>query len=78
VTNYPGWVAEMVTENDCGKAAVPDDPDALADAIEFIADNKKALPKMGASGLALAKREFDRNALAEKFVSVLEMTAKKS
>ena len=77
VTNYPGWVAQMVSENECGNVAVPDNPDALADAIEAIADNKDALPKMGANGLALAKREFDRNALAEKFVNVLENIGKK-
>lgn len=75
VTNYPGWVAQMVSDNDCGKVAVPDDPHALADALEYIADNKQSLPQMGANGLALAKRDFDRNALAEKFVSVLETAA---
>ncbi len=77
VTNYPGWVAGMITDNNCGKAVAPDAPEALADAIEYIADNKAALPDMGARGLALAKAEFDRATLAAKFVAVLEKTATK-
>ena len=76
VCNYPGWVAEMVDGEDCGQTCVPDNPDALADAIEYMADNKAKLPQMGENALTLAKREFDRNALAQKFVTVLESTAR--
>ena len=67
----------MVEGNDCGQVAVPDNPDALADAIEYIADNKSSLPKMGANGLALANREFDRNKLSDKFAAVLEDVAQR-
>ena len=77
VTNYPGWVADMVTDNNCGKAVAPDAPEAFADALEYIADNKTDLPKIGARGLALAKAEFDRESLAAKFVAVLEKAATK-
>ncbi len=76
VTNYPGWVADMVEGEDCGKSCVADNPDALADALEYIADNKTKLPQMGDNALTLAQREFDRNKLADTFVAVLETTAR--
>lgn len=69
VNNYPGWVAEMVTENHCGFAVPPDDPVAFADAIESAAGNRKGLPEMGANAGSLAKREFDRELLSRRWVS---------
>jgi len=34
VNNYPGWVADLVTEHQCGWTVAPDAPDAFADALE--------------------------------------------
>lgn len=69
VNNYPGWVAKMIREDNCGFAVPPDDPKAFADALEKAADNKKELPALGENASRLAKREFDRELLARRWVS---------
>jgi len=69
LNNYPGWLASMITENDCGYSVVPDDPSSFADALIYAADNRCDLPSMGLNAQALAKREFNRHDLADKWVN---------
>ncbi len=68
LTNYPGWVADLINENDCGFAVEPVSPEALADALEQAADNRPALKQMGQNAHALAKADFDRQVLASRWV----------
>ncbi len=68
LNNYPGWLAEMIDEHQCGFAVTPDNPAAFADALEQAAANRPALQAMGQRGLALAKAQFARQALADKWV----------
>jgi glycosyltransferase involved in cell wall biosynthesis len=70
--NYPGWLAELVHEHQCGYAVPAGDPEKLADALIHAADHRSELPSMGARALALAKRDFDRSILAERFSEWLE------
>jgi len=72
LNNYPGWLAEMINENDCGFAVPPDDPEAFADALERGADDRQALKDMGRRAGTLAEEEFDREKLGEEFVDWLE------
>ena len=69
INNYPGWLADMIVENQCGYAVVPDNAVAFADALVQAADNKAQLPEMGRRAQQLARREFDRQQLADKWVS---------
>ena len=73
--NYPGWLEEMVRESRCGFAVPPDDPIAFADALCRAADDRVSLRTMGEMAQALARRQFDRRHLADRFVDVLERTA---
>ncbi len=75
LNNYPGWVAEMVASHRCGLAVPPEDAEKFADALEYFADHRDQLPEMGARGQALAKQEFDRDVLADKWSEVLEGAA---
>lgn len=68
LNNYPGWLAELITEQDCGFAVPPEDPDACADALERAAADRAALKKMGKRGRALAETRFSRSLLADGFV----------
>jgi glycosyltransferase involved in cell wall biosynthesis len=68
LNNYPGWLAEMIDEHQCGFAVTPDNPTAFADALEHAAADRPALQAMGQRGLALAKAQFARQALADKWV----------
>jgi glycosyltransferase involved in cell wall biosynthesis len=72
LNNYPGWVAEMLSENECGKVVPPEDPAAFAAALEAMANDRAGLEEMGRRGRRLAEREFDRLILAERFCRVLE------
>jgi glycosyltransferase involved in cell wall biosynthesis len=69
LNNYPGWLAGMINDNKCGYAIVPDNTDAFATALEHAADNKLELPTMGINAQNLAKREFNRHVLADKWVA---------
>jgi len=69
LNNYPGWLATMINENDCGYSVAPDNPKAFADALIHAADNRSHLPNMGVNAQALAKRDFNRHDLADKWVN---------
>ena len=68
LNNYPGWLAQLITDNDCGYAAPPDDAEAFADALEAAAVDRKALARKGQAALALARDNFDRNKLGARWV----------
>jgi glycosyltransferase involved in cell wall biosynthesis len=68
LNNYPGWLAEMIEEHQCGFTVPPDNPEVFADALEHAAADRSGLKDMGQRGLALAKAQFARNALAAKWV----------
>jgi glycosyltransferase involved in cell wall biosynthesis len=68
MNNYPGWLAEMITEHRCGFAVPPDNPVAFADALEQAAVDRDALKAMGQRGRALAETQFDRIKLADRWV----------
>ena len=68
LNNYPGWLAGMITESDCGYAVPPDDPQAFADALIDAADHREDLKKKGKRARALAECDFDREKLAKEWV----------
>jgi len=75
LNNYPGWLAEMIRDAECGFAVPPDDSAAFADALELAAADRAALQEMGARGRRLAIRNFERGLLSDKFVDWLEATS---
>jgi glycosyltransferase involved in cell wall biosynthesis len=76
VTNYPGWLAEMLAEHQCGIAVPPDEPAAFADALERLADDADLRSAMSARARSLAESRFDRRRLADQFVDFIEAAAK--
>ena len=75
LTNYPGWVADLVTENQCGFAVPPGNPKAFADALQAALADKQNLKVQGANALALARREFDRDMLARRLIDSIAKVA---
>ncbi|MEJ6496937.1 glycosyltransferase family 4 protein [Pseudoalteromonas lipolytica] len=69
LNNYPGWLASMIKQHNCGYSVEPENPQAFADALEHAADNKNLLPEMGKKAQMLAKQEFNRHNLADKWVT---------
>ncbi|RUO37296.1 glycosyltransferase WbuB [Aliidiomarina shirensis] len=64
VNNYPGWLANLIGKYDLGVAVEPDNKKAFADALEFCADNRRALAEKGQNAFALAQTEFERSKLS--------------
>lgn len=72
LNNYPGWLAGIITEHECGYTAPPDDPVAFANALIHAADHRDELRRMGQRARALAQSEYNRDLLAARFVTWLE------
>lgn len=67
LNNYPGWLAELITKEQCGFAVPPENPKAFADALEQAADQREQLHQMGQNGQQVAKEQFNRSILSQKF-----------
>ena len=76
LTNYPGWLTEVIVKNDCGIAVPPADPEAFADALVTLRDNHDRRKRMGDNARALAECDFNREKLADQFVNFLKETQK--
>lgn len=69
LNNYPGWLADMIRQEQCGFVVAPDEPAEFANALERAADDRKALVSMGNRSSELAQRDFDRAILARKWIA---------
>jgi glycosyltransferase involved in cell wall biosynthesis len=72
INNYPGWLAALIQEYQAGLVIPPDDPVAMADALERLADDAALVRTMGMNARRLAEERFSRRELAQQFVQVLE------
>ncbi|MBN1509389.1 MAG: glycosyltransferase family 4 protein [Sedimentisphaerales bacterium] len=69
--NVPGWLGETVEQNQCGRSLDPHRPQALADAMQELADKPELCRQMGRNARTLAEREFDRRVLADRLERLL-------
>lgn len=67
LNNYPGWLAELIAKEQCGFAVPPENSKAFADALEQAADQREQLNQMGKNGQQVAKEQFNRSNLSQKF-----------
>jgi glycosyltransferase involved in cell wall biosynthesis len=74
VNNYPGWLADLINEYNCGIATSAGDPRALADALCQLADDQQLRSTYGRNSRSLAEKQFSREKLATDFVDCLERT----
>lgn len=72
LTNYPGWIADIVCEAECGVSVAPGDAHAFADMIEMLSDHRDMLKCMGRNARSLAESEFDRGKLNDRLIMWLE------
>lgn len=70
--NYPGWLSELVVEHECGVSVTPQDACTFADALERLADGDEDLATMAFRARALAGSKFNRSALCDRLISLLE------
>ncbi|GAG16638.1 unnamed protein product, partial [marine sediment metagenome] len=72
LNNYPGWLADMIAEHNCGRVVPPDDSCAFADAVLCMRDHRAELVEMGIQARRLAEAQFARHELGARFVATLE------
>lgn len=77
LNNYPGWLAGMIKEHNCGIAVAPEDPVAFAGALMTMADNRELTRQMGKNGRTLAEKDFNRVDLGNRLVDYLENLCQK-
>jgi glycosyltransferase involved in cell wall biosynthesis len=68
----PGELSRLVETARCGIAIPPEDPSAMAGAIQRLAGDIAAATRMGAAGAAFVCTHYDRKVLAERFVTIVE------
>jgi glycosyltransferase involved in cell wall biosynthesis len=76
LNNYPGWLAEMITENNLGVAVKPDNAKDFADALMAMSADRPGLEIMRRNVRTFAENQFDRKKLAialeNAFVTTLD------
>jgi glycosyltransferase involved in cell wall biosynthesis len=77
LNNYPGWLADMIQEHNCGLVVPPEEPEALAEALVYLAEHAEERKEMGRNARALAERDFSRGDLANRLVDFLEAVHEK-
>ena len=78
INNYPGWLAELISENSCGEVVAANHANDFADAMIKLADNPSLCKEYAKNSRTLAERSFARNSLANEFVDTLEEVMIKS
>jgi glycosyltransferase involved in cell wall biosynthesis len=68
LNNYPGWLAGIIEENQCGFVVPPNNPKAFATALESAAINRSELRVMSSNARNMAERSFSREDLADKWI----------
>ena len=69
LTNYPGWVADLISRNNCGFACNPGSAVTLANEIENVLSVRTSLKLMGINAKKLAHKEFNRSELSLRWVN---------
>lgn len=77
LNNYPGWLADMITENKLGIVVPPNDPEAFANGLITLMDNDNFRRQCGLNARKFAEANFSREMLADRFVDYLESIDKK-
>ena len=68
LNNYPGWISDLIVKNNCGIKVSPDNPVEFAENLIKLEKEKYKLGDMSVNAKNLAKNEFDRTLLSNKWV----------
>ena len=72
LNNYPGWLADMITEHKLGVVVSPNSPEDFADGLIMLMDNENFRKQCGINARKFAEANFSRDILADHFVDFLE------
>jgi glycosyltransferase involved in cell wall biosynthesis len=71
-----GELTRLVLDGECGVVVPPEDPGAMATAIAALAADRARAQALGANGARLVRSDYDRAALAARFVETVESVAR--
>ena len=77
IVNMDGWMRELVEHNEAGLYVRAGDARDLADKVAWLRDHPAEAERMGRNARALAEREFGRDELAARALTVLEEAARR-
>ena len=72
INNYPGWLADLITENNAGIVVPPKDAKGFAEALIRIKNDANTFDSMSANAYELGRSNFSREFLTSKWIKVLE------
>jgi len=72
INNYPGWLAEIINQNQCGVVVPPDNHKALVDVLIDLASHREKCKKMGHAARIVAEKSFSRTALSKEFCEFID------
>jgi glycosyltransferase involved in cell wall biosynthesis len=75
IVNLDGWLRRIVEEAGAGVYVPAGDGEALATTLAALSGEPAVVATMGANARALAEREFDRDAMADRLAQALEEAA---
>ncbi len=75
VISAKGQAADMVAEAGCGLAVAPEDPKALAGAIQYLCQNRARAETMGENGRIYVEKKYSRQSIALQWERLLRETA---
>lgn len=72
IQSTKGWIADLVTDYQCGFNVDPSQPASFADAMDQFLGNPDLAIEMGKNARKLAELKFDRSVLSDKFITSIE------
>jgi glycosyltransferase involved in cell wall biosynthesis len=72
VNNYPGWLADMIKQHQCGVVVPPEKPAALVNSLIELYNNPELCKQMGQASRRLAESQFSRELLANLFCQFID------
>lgn len=72
LNNYPGWVANIIENENLGVVVPPENAIAFADALQKLAASPELLEEQSRNAQRVAKEQFNRRDLVARFVETIE------
>lgn len=72
INNYPGWLSDLIKDNNCGVVVEPDNAESFAEGVIYLADNPEKCLEYGLNARKLAEKDFARENLSTQFVDFIE------
>ncbi len=77
INNYPGWIKDLIVENNCGLAVEPNNPIELANSLINLKEKSDLRLVMSKNARKLAEEQFNRKILGNEFVKFFEIAVKR-